>query len=123
MFTLDTNFLVYHAAGDKDTTSILVAHLEKGAHFFLPTIVVLEFFSYPAMSRHDEAAFNSLLRYLNLVSLDFELANMAAFLRRRYKLKLADSVVAATALFTGTTLVTRNARDFQKVPNMALLKV
>ncbi len=35
---------------------------------------------------------------------------------------LADSD-GATALFTGSMLITRNTRDFNKVPNLSLLKI
>ena len=33
-------------------------------------------------------------------------------------LQTADGIIAATAVFTGTTLVTRNVRDFKKVPTL-----
>jgi len=48
---------------------------------------------------------------------------IAGSLRRQHNIKTADSIVAATALFTGTTLITRNIRDFQKIPNLILRKV
>jgi predicted nucleic acid-binding protein len=34
-----------------------------------------------------------------------------------------DSTIAATAMFTGSTLLTRNTRDFEKVPQLSLLKI
>jgi predicted nucleic acid-binding protein len=33
-------------------------------------------------------------------------------------MKALDSLIAATALMTGTTLATRNVRNFQRVPNL-----
>jgi len=48
---------------------------------------------------------------------------IAGPLRRQYNIKTADGIVAATALFTGTTLITRNIRDFQKIPNLLLRKI
>jgi predicted nucleic acid-binding protein len=38
-------------------------------------------------------------------------------------LKTPDSAVASTALFTGSTLVTRNTRDFQKVPQLSVREI
>jgi len=43
--------------------------------------------------------------------------------RRQYRLKVPDSVIAATALFTGSTLLTRNTRDFRRIPNFSVLRV
>ena len=44
-------------------------------------------------------------------------------MRREQRMKLPDSVIAATALFTGTTLVTRNIRDFKRIPNLSVEKI
>ena len=58
-----------------------------------------------------------------IIPLDSRIARIAGSLRRQYNIKTADSIVAATALFTGTTLITRNIRDFQKIPNLLLRKI
>jgi predicted nucleic acid-binding protein len=63
------------------------------------------------------------LRKVSRVSLDSQIARGAAVIRRRYGLKLPDSVIAATAGFMNSTLVTRNVDDFQKVPGLRLLEV
>ena len=39
-------------------------------------------------------------------------------LAKKNNLKLADSIIAATALFTGTALLTRNVRDFKRVAGL-----
>jgi predicted nucleic acid-binding protein len=36
---------------------------------------------------------------------------------------LADAFIAATALFTGSTLLTSNVRDFKKIPSLKLQAV
>ena len=37
--------------------------------------------------------------------------------------KAADSAIAATALLTHTTLITRNIRDFQQIDTLQLLEI
>ena len=34
-----------------------------------------------------------------------------------------DSIIAATAMFTGITLLTRNTRDFRKISNLGIRKI
>jgi predicted nucleic acid-binding protein len=49
-----------------------------------------------------------------------ELARAAGELRSQYRLKTPDSLLAATALYTRTTLVTRNTADFRRVSTLKL---
>lgn len=44
-------------------------------------------------------------------------------MRRLHRLKLADAVVAASAISTHSTLVTRNIRDFKNIPGLKLASV
>jgi toxin FitB len=49
------------------------------------------------------------------------LIDAAVGLRRQRKMSLGDSLIAATALAQGLTLVTRNIRDFQWIETLDLL--
>ena len=95
--------------------------LEKDTHLFLPTVAVVEFFSFPRMNPHIQQAFEALLTHLRIMPLDYSLSLVAAEVRRSYKLKLGDSVVAATALYTHSALLTRNTRDFKKIRDLQLV--
>jgi len=119
MYTLDTNILVYHSKGDKDVTEFLRAEGEKDI-LFLPTVVVVEFFGFSKMSAEAMSAFEILLPYFTVVPLVYETALLAAKLRAFPKLSLGDSIIAATALSTNSTLVTRNLRDFKKIPSLEI---
>ena len=70
---------------------------------------------------------NVILYYLrgdaSVISVDGLLADRAGTIGRTHKVELADSVIAATALFTGSTLLTRNTRDFRRVPSLSLQKI
>jgi predicted nucleic acid-binding protein len=54
------------------------------------------------------------------LSVDAAVADEAARIRRQTHLKLPDALIAATALLHGLPVVTANARDFERVE---LLKV
>jgi len=47
MFTFDTNILIYYADGDEKISAFLEKH--ENEIFYLPTIVVAEFLSYPLL--------------------------------------------------------------------------
>ena len=64
--------------------------------------------------------FEEIVPSLTMVPLDYDTAIIAGELRGRYKLSLGDSIVAATVLSKNSILVTRNVRDFKKVPSLTI---
>ena len=121
MFTLDTNAIIYYAAGDKNTISFLSER--KHEIFYLPSIVVAEFLAYPLIDSRAAALFRSFSQQTIVINLDYSIAELSAEIKRSYHLKMADAVVAATALSTTSTLVTRNVGDFKKISALSLRKI
>jgi predicted nucleic acid-binding protein len=75
------------------------------------------------MSSQEVERIEEILKTIAVIPVDSRIARIAGSLRQKYHLKVPDSAIAATALFTGTTLVTRNIKDFKKIPNLKLLKI
>lgn len=121
MFTLDTNIVIYYAAGDKAVASFLSAN--QSGLFYLPSIVVTEFLSYPLIDAHTKTLFRLFAEQTTIINLDYRVAELSAEIRKNYNLKLADAVIAATALITNSALLTRNIRDFKKVKELKVLKI
>jgi predicted nucleic acid-binding protein len=71
----------------------------------------------------DIAEIAQVLTSMVVFPLESRLAQLAGTLRRHYRLKTPDSIVAATALLTRTTLITRNIRDFQDIAALSLLSI
>ncbi|HEY4516467.1 MAG TPA: PIN domain-containing protein [Candidatus Paceibacterota bacterium] len=68
----------------------------------------------------EEADIYALLPAFSIIPLDLQIAENAGSIGRTYNIDLADAVIAATALFTGSSLVTRNVRDFKRVPSLVV---
>jgi hypothetical protein len=114
MFVLDTNILISYAAGDEKVSSFIFQALEESNRIFISAISVIEFLSFPKLPAKDKEFFSLLLQELSIMPLDFEHAVMAGQIRAKYRMKLADSVVAATAVLAKSLLVSRD-RDFKKI--------
>ncbi len=123
MHTLDTNAIIYYSKGDEKAVKILDVIFEQGTPLYISTITEIELFSFSNLTEDDIRWFEDFLKALTIISVDSHVARIAASIRRLYKLKTLDSVIAATALMTGTTLVTRNIHDFKKAPNISLLEI
>ncbi|WP_316846184.1 type II toxin-antitoxin system VapC family toxin [Pedobacter psychrodurus] len=50
--------------------------------------------------------------------LDQDIKNQTAEIRKYYNLKLPDAIIAATAIVNKLTLITRNTKDFNKIPQL-----
>lgn len=124
MVTLDTNTVIYYLKGDIPAATLLEPILRSYTPTFIATITEVELFSLPTITVEETVRIELLLPSFSIIPLDSHIARKAGELRRLYpKIKLADSVIAATALFTHSTLLTRNTRDFKKVSGLAMRKI
>lgn len=123
MYTLDTNAVIYYLRGDSSAVRILEDIFTKDVPIYISALSEAELFGYPHLTASETTQIDSLLKTLSIIPVDSRIARTAGFLRRTYGLKLADSVIAATALFTGTTLLTRNVSDFRRISELSLLRI
>lgn len=123
MYTLDTNAVIYYAQGDENAVDTLDRIFSEHAPIYISTISEIELFGFPILIAEEAELIEQFLSTVTILSLDSRIARIAAALRREYRIKTLDSAIAATALLTGTTLVTRNMKDFKKVPRLQLLRI
>jgi len=123
VYTLDTNAIIYYLKDDPGTVSSLRNIFAQNVPLYVSAMTELELFGFSNLSAAEETLIEELLATVAVISMDSRIARLAAFIRRQHRLKVPDSIIAATALFTGSTLLTRNTRDFRRIPNLSLLKV
>jgi len=123
VYTLDTNTIIYYLDNDPAVVSVLDPIFAQDIAIFVSIVTELELFSHPGLTAADIAELTQLLTSVVVFPLESRLAQLASALRRQYRLKTPDSVVAATAVLTRTTLVTRNIRDFQGIAGLSLLPI
>jgi predicted nucleic acid-binding protein len=123
MYTLDTNAIIYYLKDDPVTVPILSDIFAGIAPVYVSAITEVELFGFPSLETVESERIEAILQTVAILSLDSRIARIAGTLRRTYGLKIPDSVIAATALFTNTTLLTRNSNDFKKVIDLNLLKI
>ena len=123
MYTLDTNTIIYYLDEEPTVVPLLEPILGQDMAIFVSVVTELELLSHPGLTEEDMAVIQQLLTSVIIFPLESRLAQLAGALRRQYHLKTPDSVVAATALLTHTTLVTRNIRDFQGIDGLSLLPI
>lgn len=120
MYTLDTNAILYYLGKDEGVRVFVEGTLRSGAPLYVSAITIGELFRYPGLTIDEATNIGSFLSICSAINLDSALAQQAGAIGRTHNLKLADSIIAATALFTGTALLTRNIRDFKRVEGLRI---
>jgi len=109
-FVLDTNVALYYL-GNR-----LAQPLPSGI-YFVSVMTEMELLSYPGLSEAETVEISNFLSRLTLVMLEEGIKNLAIQLRREHRLKLPDSIIAATALDLDATLLT-NDRQMAKLQGL-----
>ena len=118
---LDTNILIYLDKGisDPNAVAFLSEATADGAVISIITEIELLGFNFP--SAVDLQKMEELINDATVLPLDKAIAEQTINIRRKYKIKLPDAIIAATALVHGLTLVTRNIADFNAIDNLLLV--
>lgn len=115
-FLLDTNILLYVTGKRID-----LAALPEG-EYFTSFISELELLSYPSLTVREENSLKRMLHEIPIVDITGEIKEQAIVLRKKYRLKLPDAIIAATAFFLGATLVT-NDKSFLSVKEITTTSI
>lgn len=125
---LDTDILVDHARGRRETLKKLLRLQEKGKiEIIVPSVVIFEFYSGSSLENKnifDQAEI--LFSQFRIVSVDELIAKLAAEINRKNNLYqeigAVDLLVGATAIYYSGLVATRNKKDFQKIPGIEFWK-
>jgi tRNA(fMet)-specific endonuclease VapC len=123
MYVLNTNVLIYYSKNESDVVSLIEKIYEANKPVYISAVTEAEFFSYASLVDEEVESIEAFLKTVFIVPFESRLARLSGFILRTYKLELADSVIAATALFTDSVLVTRNVVDFKKIDGLRLQKI
>jgi predicted nucleic acid-binding protein len=100
---LDTNIALYYLGGR------LTTPLPKG-QYYISIITEMELLSYPNLSSTEEQQIQNFLSQLLIVDINNSIKKMAISLRKQYRLKLPDAIIAATAQSLQAILLTNDNR-------------
>jgi predicted nucleic acid-binding protein len=68
-----------------------------------------------------ESSIYDFVAYANILVLDEDITDLTISLRKEYRIKLPDAIIAATAIHHNMTLITNNIQDFRMIKDLKLL--
>lgn len=120
-YLFDTNVFIDYFSDRLQDKSIFDIEFISENEILISPIVRMELLSHPNVSENDDKLFTELLNSFKTRAIDIEIENKTILLRKKYKLKLPDSIIAATVIVEDAILVTRDKKDFQKVEELTIL--
>lgn len=112
---LDTNIILYFLSGDET-----LAELLDGKQFYLSFITQLELLAYSGISGKEQKIIEELLNQCIIIDINTEIKIKVIEIRKKYKLKLPDSIISATSLYLDLPLITADA-EFKLVKELNLI--
>ncbi|MCF8380831.1 MAG: type II toxin-antitoxin system VapC family toxin [Bacteroidales bacterium] len=112
---LDTNIILYLLEGDETVSELL-----NNKQFYISFITQLELLSFPGLTKKDISIIERLLSECVIIDINSEIKATTTNLRRKFKIKLPDCIIAATSLYLDLPLITADD-DFKKIDHLNLL--
>lgn len=106
---LDTNVALYLLRGDRSAADAI-----SGQRVVISFITYMELLSKPGMTRTETKAVTAFVNEWPMIELDARIMEEAIRLRKSYRLKIPDAIVAATALTQQIPLLTADT-DFERI--------
>ena len=111
MYLIDTNIIIYYLEGEQAAVSFLQNNRGKLA---ISSITWMETLSYP-FSSDEEQVVRTFLQEYRLIEISSPVMELTVEIRRKKKMKLPDTIIAASAVHHDLILVTRNIKDFKGI--------
>jgi predicted nucleic acid-binding protein len=113
-FLLDSNVIIYSYSNEYEYLRDLI--IDDSC--FVSEISRVEVLGYHALKTEEEKYFTDIFKYIPIILPGQDIFDRAVEIRKKYNLKLGDSIIAATALVHNLEVYTRNLSDIERVKKL-----
>ena len=111
---LDTNTVLYFLSGDETISDFI-----KEKKIFISIITEMELLSYSKITSKELKIISGFISEITVININNDIKETAIKIRRSSKLKLPDSIIAASSIFLQIPLITAD----KEIKNVAGLNI
>lgn len=118
-YILDTNTLIYFMDGTLTPKGFeLVLNALQNEDCALSVISKIEVLGFPFPDVSQEEKASKFVNSLPIIQLTEDIVEKSIEVRKSHKTKIADAIIASTAILKDITLISRNEKDFKNLPGL-----
>ncbi len=118
---IDTNVAIEYIGETLPEEALIWLDKIIDTQFFISVINKIELLGFSDITKNEELKFQEFIHAATVIQLDEVISNHTIEIRKKYKTKLPDAIIAATAFVNELTIITRNVKDFDKIKELKIL--
>lgn len=120
-YFVDTNILIYHLTDEPVIVNFLSNLNPTNDKLFCSFITHIELLGFPDLTGEEKDKIRKLLTLFEKTGMNDIIEQKAIQIRSTKRIKIPDAIIAASALYTSSVLVTRNTKDFKNIEGLTVL--
>ena len=82
---------------------------------YISVITYMEIFGYEFKNKNEENLLKSIMEKIDTININEDIINKVIEVRKKFKVKLPDAIIFATATYLNVDLITINKDDFSRL--------
>lgn len=120
-YILDATTVIYYTQNTLPDNAALFLDEQIPKGIYLSIIAKIELLGWMFPTPEAEAVIDEFVNSCIVIKLRSQIVAKTIEIRKNYRIKLPDAIIAATALVHDMTLISRNDIDFKRIPDLKYL--
>ena len=121
-YLLDTNTVIYYLQEQMSVKALsLIDNLLNKAHINISVITEIELLCWRTEKPEELKIICDFINNSNVFNIDKNIVAQTVNIRKSYKTKLPDAIIAATAITHNLSLITNNTKDFGNINYLTVI--
>lgn len=120
-YLIDTNVAIDYIGETMPLSGLNFMDTIIDAEYNISVINQIELYSYSRLTDRDIETLDIFTKQAHILNINDSVVEQTIEIRKRYKSRLPDAIIAATARVFGLTLISRNVKDFKIISGLHII--